>query len=183
MLAEEKKMMNIPALLQKAHIHEGMHVADFGCGKTGFITLELARVLGESGIVYAVDILKNVVENVKRLSDSEGFTNVQVVWSDLELPGKTAIPAMSLDAVFMVNILSQSKNKQGILNEAKRLLKDKARIIVVDWAGKAAGFGPTQDRLVNFQQIKEWGRENGFAVQEEFDAGAYHKGLVLFKHD
>jgi len=39
------------------------------------------------------------------------------------------------------------------------------------------------ERYVDFEDIKNWSRLHGFVVQEEFDMGIYHHGLVLFKQD
>jgi ubiquinone/menaquinone biosynthesis C-methylase UbiE len=113
----------------------------------------------------------------------EGLQEIQTVWTNLETVGHTAIPSHSLDAAFVINVLNQTDNRHAILEEAHRRPKDKARLIIVDWSKKGLPFSPPVERYVNFLDIKKWSTLHGFAVQEEFDMGPYHHGLVLFKHD
>lgn len=168
-------------LFEKANLSFGMHMADLGCGRTGHVVFPGARTVGEIGLVYAVDILKDVLENIKKRAALENMLNVQTVWSNLEKVGKTGIPAKNLDVAFVINVLNQSKNHLAILDEAYRLLKDKARLMIVDWSRNNLPFAPSVDRLVNFEELKKWARTKGLVVQEEFSAGPYHKGITFFK--
>jgi len=168
-------------LFQKVQLQPGMHVADFGCGRTGHVVFPASLAVGQEGVVYAVDILKDILENIRKRADMEALLNVHPIWSDVERVGKTAIPAKSLDVVFLVNTLSHGQNSFAALDEASRLLRDKGRILVVDWYKKAPSLGPTEENFVNFDLVKLWGMQNGFVVQEEFEAGSYHWGVVLFR--
>ena len=161
----------------------GMHIADLGCGKTGHIVFPAAKFLGDTGLVYAVDIIKDFLESVKKRAALEAMHNIQTVWSDLERLGKTAIPNKNLDVGFLINVLWHSDKQLDILEEGKRMLKDKARLVIVDWVNIGLPFAPSEDKLVDFEKIKSWGKINGFALQEEFNMGNYHKGVVLYKHD
>ena len=160
-----------------------MHIADLGCGRTGHVVFPAALALGEMGMVYAVDIMKDVLENIIKWAAMDGFVNIHPIWADLEKIGQTSIPERSLDIVFLVNTLVQSNNKPSILEEAKRLLKEKARMVVVDWSRKGLPFGPSEERFVDFENVKQWAKKQGMAIQEEFDMGSYHHGLVLYQHD
>ncbi len=177
------QMIDSYLLLAKAQVQSGMCVADLGCGRTGHIVFPASLKVGERGIVYAVDVMKDVLENIHKRAAAQNQLAVQTVWSDLECPGRTAIPAHSLDAAFIINVLNQSDNRQAILEEARRLLKDKARLIVVDWSKKGLVFAPPDEDYVDFEAVKKWSQKHGFVLQEEFSMGNFHYGLVLFKHD
>ncbi|KKQ27961.1 MAG: hypothetical protein US42_C0003G0018 [Candidatus Magasanikbacteria bacterium GW2011_GWC2_37_14] len=183
MYSNGNRMVDAPLLLDKAQVQPGMFVADLGCGRTGHIVFSAAPRVGERGIVYAVDVLKDVLETVRKRAALESFLEIHTVWADLEQVGKTSMPAGSLDAGFIINVLNQSNNRHAILEEAHRLLKDKARLIIVDWARTGICFGPPAERYVDFKDIIDWSTLHGFALQEEFDMGKYHHGLVFFKHD
>ena len=170
-------------LFLKTHMQEGLHIADFGCGRTGHMVFPAAPIIGDSGMIYAVDILKDVLQNIDKRAKHLAFTNVYTVWSDVENVGKTAIPEKSLDIIFMVNILSQSSNRHAILLEAERLLKPKGRILVVDWKTEGLPFSPCKETCVDMENIAKWGRMTGFAVQEIFDVGTYHDGIILYRND
>lgn len=169
-------------LFQKGHLQEGMQVADFGCGRTGHMCFPAAHILGERGVVYAVDIMKEVLQVVEKRAKSEGHVNVHPVWSNIEFHGKTAIPPGTLDIVFIVNTLSQCHNRHGVLEEASRLLKPKGRIVVADWSEEGPGFGPKRPAFVDFRDIRTWGSMKGFTMQDEFTVGKYHYGCVLYRN-
>ena len=169
-------------LFEKGQLQPGMHMADFGCGRTGHVIFPAASVLGEQGVVYAVDILKDVLANVEKRAKIEGLVNIHPIWSNVEMVGKTAIPEGSLDIVFIVNVLSHSDNRHGILEEARRLLKNKGRMVIADWTHEGLTIAPAGERLVDFQNIIKWGRMHGFALQDEFPVGKYHYGVVLYRN-
>ena len=169
-------------LFEKAQLRKNMYIADFGCGRTGHIIFPAAKIIGEHGIIYAIDIMKDILENIIKRAHMHGMTNVHTIWSDLEMIGKTSIPEKSLDVVFMTNSLFHMKNKINVLIEASRLLKDKSRLIIVDWIENNLTIGPKGDKLVDFSQIKSWAQSNNFTVQEEFPVGTYHIGVVLYKN-
>jgi len=177
------QMIDSQLLFEKAHLDGGMHVADLGCGRTGHIVFTAAMKVGERGIVYAVDVMKDILENIKKRADMENKLEVQTVWSNLERVGSTAIPANSLDVGFIINVLNQSNNREAILEESYRLLKNKARLVILDWSKKGLSFAPPDENYVDFNAVKHWAHEHEFVVQEEFDMGPFHHGLVLFKHD
>jgi len=175
-------MVDPQVLFEKAQIQQGMHVADFGCGQTGHIVFPCAKILGDRGIMYAVDILKSVLEQIENRAKSISLLNVHSVWSDIETLGHTAIPKNSLDVAFLVNTLVHVKDRHTVLDEVNRLLKDKARLIIVDWVKKGLVFGPKDEAFINFDDVVAWAREHNFAVQETFDMGRFHRGMVLYKN-
>lgn len=177
------QLIDTGIIFAKAHLQPGMHVADFGSGKTGHIVFPAAAILGERGLIYAVDIMKPTLENISRRAALENFHNIETIWSDVEHVGATAIPAHTLDLVFIIGTLAHTDHKHNMLDEANRLLKDKSRLVVVDWARDGLPFSPKKENMVSFPDVIAWGQTNNFFVQEEFEAGDYHHGIVLYKHD
>ncbi|PIR03378.1 MAG: hypothetical protein COV60_00635 [Candidatus Magasanikbacteria bacterium CG11_big_fil_rev_8_21_14_0_20_43_7] len=176
------QMIDPHVLFEKAHVQSGMHVADFGCGQTGHVVFPCAKLLGEKGIMYAVDIVKDVLAQIEKRARSNSFLNIHTVWSDIEKVGHTAIPPRSLDVAFLVNTLVQVKDRHAVLEEVDRTLKDKARLLVVDWQKKGLLFGPKDKDFIDFEDVETWARSHGFVVQEIFDMGRFHRGMVLYKH-
>lgn len=170
-------------LFRKTQLRKNMYIADFGCGRTGHIIFPAVKIIGEHGLIYAVDIMKDILENINKRARLHNIGNIHTVWSDLETVGKTAIPEKSLDIIFMINTLFHMQNKINVLNEANRLLKSKSRFIIVDWIANNLAIGPKGDKLVDFSQIKSWAQNNNFTVQEEFPVSAYHIGIVLYKNE
>jgi len=173
-------------ILAKAHVRPGMHVADLGCGRIGHIAFPASTAVGEAGVVYAVDILPEVLQDVKRRAEDEDILNIHTVWADLENYGRTAIPARSLQAGFFVNVFCQTPGREvyeKMITEALRLLTDKGRLVIVDWVQTGLPIAPPAERLVNFRDLKTWAVSHGLSVVEEFAMGKYHQGIVFFKQD
>lgn len=176
-------MVDPELLFQKAQIQPGMHIADLGCGRTGHIVFPASKIVGEDGLVYAVDIVKEILQVVNKRAKASNILNVHTVWADIEQVGYTAIPAHSLDVAFLINTLVHAEDVGAMLQETKRLLKEKARVVVVDWYKRGLTFGPDDENYINFEEVKSWARENGLTLQEEFDVGNFHYGLVFFQHE
>ncbi len=170
-------------IFQKAKLLPKMHIADFGCGRTGHIVFPASKIVGERGTIYAVDIMKDVLAEITKRSQLENIHNIHTIWSDVEKIGKTSIPEKSLDVVLLINSLFHAEDASHMLAEANRLLKDKARIVVVDWINSNLPMGPNQEKLLDFGQVINWCQENGYVIQEDFEVGRYHRGIVFFKHD
>lgn len=170
-------------IMGKAQVQKGMHVADFGCGRTGHLVFPLAHLLGEESIVYAVDIMKPILVEIRKRAAMESFTQVHTIWSDIEKVGKTAIPEKTLDIVFIVTALSQVTNRHGVLEEAKRLLKNKGRIVIVDWIQTSIPIGPKTDHLVQFNDVITWANTRGLSLQDDEMISKYLRCVVLYKHE
>lgn len=174
-------LLNVNSILERMHIEANMKVADLGCGAAGRFVFPLAAAVGSMGVVYAVDILKSSLDLVKRRSNQENLANIKPVWSNLEVFGATKIPAGSLDAVLLVNTLSQSKERVNIIREAIRLLKKGGKLLVAEWKKIASPLGPALEKRVDQTLMKNSAARLGLELEDEFSAGPYHWGLIFKK--
>lgn len=60
-------------------VEPGMTVVDTGCG-TGFFSLHLARMVGESGKVVAVDLQGEALARVKKKAEQAGLGRIVETW-------------------------------------------------------------------------------------------------------
>ena len=190
-MPEELKVLKISggnALLDPYFIFEqiglgvGNKIADLGCGAAGHFVVPAAKIVGKEGIVYAVDLLKSVLDAVKSRARLEGVGNIETVWSNLEIYGATDIKEGSLDLVLLANTLFQIPKRGEVFREAVRLVKNGGRIAVVEWGLASAPLGPPLDRRLNKDMVRELARANGLAEVKEFKAGPYHYGLIFSKN-
>ena len=164
-----------------AKLGYGEKVAALGCGPKAYFTFQAARIVGDKGLVYAVDIMKDVLSSVESHAKTDGFANVKTVWSNLEKYGATKIPENSVDLAMLVNVLFEVGDLGTCLKEAVRLVKAGGRILVIDWKNTGVPFGPTMDKRVNQSQVKEYLDVFGLKLEEEFEAGKYHFGMIYRK--
>lgn len=174
-------LFDIAAILNKISIGERQRVAELGCGNFGFFTFPLARLVGRSGKVYAVDILKSTLNEIKTRAAKDNLPQIIPVWSNLEIFRGTKIEASSLDAALLINVLHQSDKRADIIREASRLIKSNGKLLIVDWSATDSPLGPKPERRLKLEALKAAVIKLGFDIKEEFAAGPYHYGLVLIK--
>ncbi|MEK7202821.1 MAG: methyltransferase domain-containing protein, partial [Patescibacteria group bacterium] len=78
-------LIDVNLILTKSNAAEKMKIADLGCGASGHFVFPTARAVGKKGIVYAVDILKTVLETIVKRARIENYDNVKTIWSNLEV--------------------------------------------------------------------------------------------------
>jgi len=128
---------------------EGVIVADFGCG-AGYFTLPLAKMVGEKGKIFAIDVLPSAIEIVTSKAESESLINIKAVRANLEIPNGSTIEESSVDSVLLANILYQSQTgKMDILKEAQRVLKEAGKMVVIGWIPGKTQMGPAENMRIS----------------------------------
>lgn len=174
-------LFDIDAILAKLSVEANQRVAELGCGNFGFFVWPLARLVGRSGSVYAVDILKSTLDEIKREAAKANLPQVKTVWSNLEIFKATAVENNSLDNALLVNTLHQSDKKIEIMRESIRLLKRGGKLLIVEWTNADSPLGPEPAKRVKTEALKAAAPKIGLELKEEFAAGPYHYGLILIK--
>jgi len=168
-------------LENKVGLGYGNVVADLGCGPKAYFTFQSARMVGDKGLVYAVDVQKQVLSSVESHAKTQGLDNIRTVWTDLEIKGATKIQESSLDLAILNNVLFQSTNMPEMIKESIRLIKNGGKLLVVDWKKMGAPLGPKMDLRVDPEKVKELCEVFGLKLEKEFEAGPYHFGLIFKK--
>jgi len=114
--------------IKKFGIEEGMTVVDYGCGP-GRYSIEFAKLVGESGKVYAVAIHEMAIEAVKRKTKRHGLTNVEPI---LASSYNSNIPSNTADVVCAIDMFFVIKNPTEFLGELKRIIKNDGTLIIDD---------------------------------------------------
>lgn len=159
-------------------LREGMRVADFGSG-SGHYALAMSPLVGEDGRVYAVDIQHDLAKRVKNVARGVTPGNIEIVAGDLEKIGGSKLAERSVDLVLASNILFQLDDKPTMLKEAKRVLKPKGRLVLIDWADSFGGLGPQPQDVVEAAHARKLGEEAGFVYEKDFPAGTHHWGFIM----
>ena len=168
-------------IFEKIELRPGMRVADLGCGRTGHFVFPVSRIVGDTGVVYAVDVVKDILQSLGGRIRSEGFGNVQTIWSDIEVPNIIPIPSGSLDVCFFVNVMFLLKDRLSAIQEAMRLLKSGGRLVIIDWEKKLGPLGPEIGSLVKPDDIIRLATENNLTLLDNFKNGDYHYCLIFKK--
>ena len=178
---DDKILMDPMQILKDVvNLDHGAKVADLGCGAMAYFTLAAAKIVGNNGLVYAVDIQKEVLSSVASKSKLEDLTNIKTVWSDLEVVGATKVPE-GMSFCFLVTTLFQNDNHLQIMKESVRLLGEGGKLLVIEWLPQQTAIGPDVSKRVSADTIKQHAASLGLKEKQEFSADPYHYGLIFSK--
>jgi len=109
-------------IIKRSGIKKTMKVLDIGCGG-GMFTVYASKAVGNDGCVYALDIQKEMLEQLKEklvsVKDGDYGTVIPLEGSADKLPVKSA----SLDLVYIISTLQEITERGRALLEIKRVLK------------------------------------------------------------
>jgi ubiquinone/menaquinone biosynthesis C-methylase UbiE len=159
---------------------EGMEVADLGAGP-GMYTLAAAKAVGSEGRVYAIDVQRDLLPKIKHSAHEHGLYNVEVLWGDIERRHGTKLRDNVVDAAIVSNVLFQVEDKKAFIEEVKRIVKPRGKVLVVDWSDSFGGMGPPPGHVVHKEDIRQLFEESGFSYEGDISAGAHHWGMILRK--
>jgi FkbM family methyltransferase len=163
------------ANIAKLGLTDGMKVVDLGAG-SGYYSIEAAKKVGSSGRVYAVEVQKDLLERLRSVGGREGLNNIEAVWGNVEKIGGTKLRESLADRVIASNIIFQIAKLEDFALEIKRILKPGGKVLIVDWS-EASSIGPKT--VVPALKVETLFEKNGFKLDQSFDAGDHHYGLVL----
>lgn len=115
-------------LIRHLKIQAGSRVADVGCHE-GYITMKLAKTVGATGKVYAVDIESGRLEKLKNHAASRGLSAIETVLGTEDDP---RLPVNDLDAVIIVDSYHEMDQHDRILEAIYASLKPGGRLVLCE---------------------------------------------------
>ena len=176
---DNQSFIGVDKIINQLDIKQNMVIADFGAGH-GFFSIAMAKKVGPSGQIFAIDVLESAIEGIRSRAKMEGLFNIRLIRGNLEKPGGSTLSDESCDMVMMANILFQAPDKTAVLNEAKRILKPGGRLVLVEWR-PYIGIGPKKEYRVTEEELKQMIGAAGFSNPEAIDAGSHHYGFIFLK--
>ena len=166
--------------LEQFDLQKGMRVADFGSG-SGFYATTAARLVGDKGKVFAVDIQKDLLTRLKKDAAGKKLLNIEIIWGDLEKAGGAKLKDGSVDRAIISNLLFQIGEKENLVKEAARALKPNGKVLAIDWTDSFGGLGPQEKDVFGKAAAQTLFETAGFVLERTIAAGAHHYGLVFAK--
>lgn len=116
-------------IIYQLGLNSGQKVADIGAG-TGFFTVMMAREVGATGQVYAVDIARQFVDASVQRAREQGLENVVGVVNDQQ---STQLPADQIDLVFISDTYHHFEYPQAMLRSIHGALKTGGELVIIDF--------------------------------------------------
>lgn len=146
--------------LKEAGIKESMTVLDYGCGP-GTYTIAAAKMVKETGKVYALDIQPLAHKKISRKARKNGLQNIiPIITID-----ENNVTDKSIDVVLLYDVFHMFSEKDNVLNDIYRILKPDGILSFSDHHMKEADimgalekqnlFMLTSKELYTFNYIKQ----------------------------
>ena len=117
-----------PKKILSPYIHKGMTVLDFGCGP-GFFTIDLAKMVGESGQVIAADLQEGMLERLrKKIQGTELQDCILLHQCETNRIGLSE----QVDFILAFYMLHEVPDQEGFFTEIAEILKIKGRVFIVE---------------------------------------------------
>jgi ubiquinone/menaquinone biosynthesis C-methylase UbiE len=114
--------------LKPFNIRQGQTVIDYGCG-TGRFLPGASSLVGEKGLVYAVDIHELAIKSAFRQIEKYNLKNVKPIQTD----GKTvSITSQTADIIYALDMFHMVKDTNSFLKELKKLIKPDGTLFLED---------------------------------------------------
>jgi len=159
-------------------LRDDMTVADFGCGR-GYFSIPLAKLVNQ-GKVYSLDVMEEALQAVSSQAKLEGISNIETIRGNLEILKGSKLADQSVDLVLLAKILFQSQKKSEILKEAKRVLKNEGKIVLIDWIA-GSSLAPKKGWFISKEQAKQLVEKEGLTFDKELKMDSQHYGMVFKK--
>jgi ubiquinone/menaquinone biosynthesis C-methylase UbiE len=118
----------VPDIFAALGAKPGSRIADLGAGE-GWLSLRLARHVGASGRVFAVDISDAALGTLADKLVKDTLRNVELVLAEEDDP---RLPFGTLDGVVILNAYHEMPKRVPVLDGVKRALKPGGVLVIVD---------------------------------------------------
>lgn len=116
-------------VVSELKIPKGSVVVDLGAG-VGYFTWRLAKQVGPSGKVIAVDIQQGMLDLLARNLAERGIENVEMILATDEDP---RIPEGKVDFVLLVDVYHELAHPQKTMERVRRSLKPDGRLALIEY--------------------------------------------------
>jgi cyclopropane fatty-acyl-phospholipid synthase-like methyltransferase len=159
--------LEIEAVVEAVGLEPGQVVADIGAG-TGIFSVPMARAVGASGVVLAVEVDAGFLPIIAEKAESQGVANVEPVLGEF---GDPNLPRDDVDVAFFHDVLHHIQERQAYLGALAAYMAPDSRIVVVDYDMNVPGVPHSNqpEMLIGPDQVREWMDTAGFEEERVVD--------------
>lgn len=163
---ESRNREEEPAKLMKAlGLKPGMTVCDLGCGN-GFYTLKLAREVGPTGKVLAVEIQPEMLDMLQKRAAKADVKNIQSILGTVIDP---RLPDNAVDLILVVDVYHEMDHPVEMLAALRKSLSKTGRLVLVEFRAEDPNVPIKELHKMSKAQINKEIPANGFKLVEQYD--------------
>ncbi len=158
-------------IFKELNLKRGDVFLDLGCG-VGDYSICAAEEVGESGLVYATDIQKDLVDTLMQNAVAAGLTNIWAFVCDIHDP--LPFEDETIDVCFISTVLHSVDLEDAgkmLFSEVRRVLVPEGRLIIIECKKADMRFGPPLSMRISPDEIEERVSAYGFEKTNLVDLG------------
>ena len=159
-------------------LKDGMTVCDLGCGN-GYWTIPMAKKVGATGKVLAVDIQQEMLQKLDVRAAKEKIQNIQPVLGDIDDPN---LPMNEVDLLLMVDVYHEFSHPESMLWSIRRSLTDTGVVALLEYREEDRKVPIKPLHKMSKQQIMKEYKANGFKLVREYNELPWQH-LMFFARD
>lgn len=171
---ERRKWQNPEIILKGIGLKTGSTFVDVGCGD-GFFSIPAARLVGQEGRVYCVDMNGDAIDVLKKNATKAGLENLTVKVGRAE---ETIFCDSCADFVFFGIVLHDFYDIGKVLTNARTMLKSSGRLVDLDWKKEPMPFGPPLQIRFSEKEAAGTIEKAGFHIESTGTIGHYNYLVV-----
>ena len=159
-----RRLVHNPEKILGGYIESGQTVLDVGCG-SGTFTIAMAKMVGETGKVIAVDVQDEMLQIVKKKAAKERLESRIITHKSK--PDRIGI-SDKVDFALAFYMVHEVPDVEAFLKEIATMLKPNGRLLIVEpklhvsaslfektlEAARLAGFKPISEPKIRFSRSK-----------------------------
>lgn len=127
--SEREQEERTDLLLPELHLAPGMTVADIGAG-TGFIARRMARIVGPTGRIDAVDVQPQMVRLIEQSARAEHLPQIRAILGAVD---DVRLEPGSVDLAILVDVYHELERPYEVIRSVVRALKPGGRLVFVEY--------------------------------------------------
>lgn len=146
-------------------LKNGDIVADIGAG-IGYFSMPASKIVGHEGVVYALDISKEMLDEIDKGIKKNNISNIKTVKVK---ESKLFIEDGAVNFAFACNVLHEVDDLDSIISEIKRILIPGGKIAIIEWKKITGLFGPPISERLDPEILISKIKSAGFSNIKKFD--------------
>ncbi len=162
-------------VMSALRLKKGEVIADIGAG-SGYFAFRLARHVGDTGRVYAVDVSSEMIAHLNRRIRDLKMKNVVTILSASDDP---LLAHATIDRFFICDTWHHIENHDRYLGLLNKMLKPRGQVVMIDFKKVETPVGPPIEMRIDRDDVVKEMETNGFRLEAEHMFLPYQYFLVF----
>lgn len=171
---ERDKYQKPHEVMTALDVKDGEIIADIGAG-SGYFSLRLARHVGATGHVYAVDVSPDMTRHLNERIAAAKLLNISTI---LAKPDDPLLP-QPVNRFLIVDVWHHIADQPAYLALMKKSLKPGGQVVMIDFKKEEIPVGPPMNMKIAREDLIAQMQANGFTLVKEHTFLPYQYFLVF----